>query len=98
MINIANLPVVRDQIEREAAAPADGKNVAGPAPRAPFNVTDLPGIREQLERDTAALKERHTQRAKAMAKAAAPRYARAPEASGPQATGGRPPATQRNTR
>jgi len=25
-------------------------------------------------------------------------YARAPEASGPQSTGGRPPATQRNTR
>lgn len=63
-----------------------------------FNVADLPAVQAQLERDAAELRERHVQRAQAMAKRAVPQYARAPAASGPQQTGGRPAAMQRSTR
>ena len=59
-----------------------------------FNVADLPAVREQLARDAAAAKEQG---------AGAPAddevvYARAPEVSGPQQTGARPPAIQGSTR
>lgn len=50
-----------------------------------IDVSELPAVRAQLERDIEALKDRHSQRAKAMAAAAAPKYARAPATGAPQA-------------
>ena len=57
-----------------------------------INIADLPAVRAQLERDAAA------KQTPAPAEAAAPQYARAPAAAGPQLTGGRPPAAQRSAR
>jgi hypothetical protein len=63
-----------------------------------IDAADLPEVQAQLARDAAALKERHSIRAKAMAEALAPQFARAPAAAGPQPVGARPAATQRNDR
>jgi len=57
-----------------------------------INIADLPAVRAQLERDAAA------RQTPAPAEAAAPQYARAPTAAGPQQTSGRPPATQGGAR
>jgi hypothetical protein len=87
MINIADLPVVRDQLERAAAAPQE-QRVAPPADAvgagAPgaYSVADLPAVKAQLSR----------------APEPAIEFARAPDGPGYQAANGRPPATQRNSR
>lgn len=55
-----------------------------------INIADLPAVRAQLEQLT-----RDVADGKMQAEAPAPvEYARAPAATGPQPTGGRPPATQ----
>jgi len=57
-----------------------------------INIADLPAVRGQLELDAAA------KQSPAPAESAAPQYARAPAAAGPQQTDGRPPAAQRSAR
>jgi hypothetical protein len=88
MINIADLPAVRGQFERVAAASeeqsaaptADADGVG--APRA-YSVADLPAVKNKLASESAP---------------APVEYARAPDGPGYQAANGRPPATQRNSR
>jgi hypothetical protein len=89
MINIADLPAVRDQLERAAAAlqeqgiaPAVDAAAAG-APGA-YSVADLPAVKAQLPREST--------------RARVVEYARAPDASGPAVAGARPPALQGNSR
>jgi hypothetical protein len=53
-----------------------------------INIADLPAVRAQLERATATAEEAPGPGVEPV------EYARAPEASGPQVAGNRPPATQ----
>jgi hypothetical protein len=87
MINIADLPAVRDQFERAAAASkeqcaAPTADVADACAPPGYSVADLPAVKAQLLREPVPAVE----------------YARAPDGPGYQVANGRPPAMQRNSR